>query len=383
MKNEKNNINTRINFIFVAISVAVVTIAFILYFTNYNKRQEKNKNKKFVKIMKQNQTGIFSLNFNVMGTFARVKFFGTKEQTQLASQAVTEQFNLINEHLSAFNKESELSQLNETAFDKPFKCSPMLWDVLVLSKKAYKFSNGAFDITAKPLMDLWGFYRKRTIPTLPTKEETTEALSKVGLNKVIFNDKNKSVKFTVKGMAIDLGGIAKGYAVDLAVQTLLEKKIIDNGLINLGGNIRILPQTMRDLNNNKPIKIGITDPFDNDKICGEVSVNATSIATSGDYERFVIINNKHYGHIMNPKTGKPAEHIYGVSIITPLAADADWMSTTIFINGDKDAIKILEKFPDTAILIIKESKDGKIIIKKHSNLDNKYIWKNIKIKPKE
>lgn len=383
MKNKTNPINTKINFLFVAISVAVVTIAFILYFTNYNKRKEKRQKQEVVKMIEHRQTGKFSLNFNVMGTFARVKFFGTKEQTQLASKTVMEQFNLINEHLSAFNKESELSQLNATAFDKPFKCSPMLWDILILSKKAYIFSDRTFDITAKPLMNLWGFYRKSMTPTLPTKEATAEALAKVGLDKVIFDDKNKSVKFTVKGMAIDLGGIAKGYAVDLVVQTLLDKKIIDNGLINLGGNIRILPKTMRDLNGNKPIKIGITDPFKNDKTCGNVSVNATSIATSGDYERFVMINGKRYGHIMNPATGKPAEHIYGVSIITPLATDADWMSTTIFINGEKSVKKILAKFTNTAILIIKKSNDGKIVIKKHSNLDIKNIWGNIKIQPRK
>ena len=373
MNNSKKFSALKIVFI---IALIISTIKFI---KNKKINSNNNNNNSTANSTEKNKNiGVLTKSFNVMGTFARLKLFGTKEETEKAAKIVINQFNLINKHLNTFNKNSELSHLNATAFEKTFKCSPLLWDILKKCQTAYIISDGSFDVTAKPLMNLWGFYRKRPTPTLPTKKEIKDVLTKVGFNKIILNNKEKSVKFTVQGMAIDLGGIAKGFAVDLAVEKLLEQQIIKGGIINLGGNLRILPQTNTCLNKNELIKIGITNPFKSRKTCGFIKLTNNSVATSGDYERFVTINDKRYGHIMNPKTGKPVENIYGVTIITPSATDADWISTTIFINGEKSAQKIINNYPNTAILIIKEDQKGKIIVKKYSNLVDKNIWNNIK-----
>ncbi|UDQ96660.1 FAD:protein FMN transferase [Lentisphaerota bacterium WC36G] len=349
-----------------AVAILISTVRFLIL---------NNDVKKQVKIIESTEVGVYSNTFSVMGTFAKVKFCGTQTQTELAAKTVIKKFDLINEHLNTFNKKSELSRLNATAYTKPFKCSPLLWDILQKCRTAYEFSDHTFDVTAKPLMNLWGFYRKRPTPSLPSKAEVNFALSKVGFDKIIFNDKERTVKFSVKEMAIDLGGIAKGYAVDLAVNTLLEQKIIDNGIINLGGNLRILPNTVKKLGNNFPVKIGITNPFQNDTTCGFVELKTASVATSGNYERFLKIDGKKYGHIMNPVTGEPVSDICGVSVVTTSATDADWMSTTVFINGEKSAEKILNQYPNTAILIIKKNNAIKF-----SNITTKEkdFWDNIK-----
>ncbi|OGV35803.1 MAG: hypothetical protein A2020_08595 [Lentisphaerae bacterium GWF2_45_14] len=285
-------------------------------------------------------------SYPVMGTFSEVVLYGDKTRAEKAADLVYEEFARVENTCSIFKQDSELSRLNASAFEKPFECSKLLWDILSASRDAWKLSGGAFDITAKPLMDIWGFYRKRN--ELPSPEDVKKALSKVGLEKVIFDDNAKTVRFTVKGMSFDLGGIAKGFAVDLATKSA-ELVGIKTGIINLGGNIRCLPVPPK---GRGAFGIGIRNPLDKNEICGKISLVGASTATSGNYERYVEIGGKQYTHIMDVRTGLPVSGMLSVTIVTPLALYADILSTSIFIKGPEFGKEVARRIPGTSVLVI-------------------------------
>lgn len=294
---------------------------------------------------------ILSRKFVVMGgVILEIKLYNDTKREQDAISAAYLKVAEIDTICNIYNPNSELSKLNLNAFKHPVVCSDVLWDILKKSKQYYELSNGAFDISAAPLMTLWGFYKKRK--TLPSLKEITAAKKCVGLDKVIFDEEDKSIKFSIPGMRLDLGGVAKGYAVDQAVKALKKHKI-QSGVINLAGNAYCFPVPPP---GRSSYSIGVRDPFIKNKLCGVIKISNTSVSTSGDYERFVIIEGKRYSHIMDPRTGLPISNISAVTVVTQSACDADALSTMILINGEKSRDLLLKEFPDINILIIKNSK---------------------------
>ena len=179
-----------------------------------------------------------------------------------------------------------------------------------------------------------------------------KAKSLVGLDKVIFNDKKKSIRFTQEGMGLDLGGIAKGYAADLAALEV-SKYNIKSGMLNLGGNIRFLPLMPKNKTN---YLVAIKSPENSNKSSGivlEIKSNL-AVSTSGNYERFVWQDNKKIGHIMVPAVVKsPRKKYRSVSVIAQNAVTADWLSTAIFVSGNAKFIeKVESKLPGTKVVII-------------------------------
>jgi thiamine biosynthesis lipoprotein len=223
-------------------------------------------------------------------------------------------------------------------------------------------------------MLLWGFYRKRG-ETLPSAAETTEALSKTGLDKIVFNDLDKSVKFKVRGMSLDLGGMAKGAAVDLAAKAVV-KLGVHCGIINLGGNMLCLSEPPP---GRETFVIGVRDPMNKAEICSRVEVLDQALATSGNYERYVTIKGKQYTHIMNVRTGKPVSDMYSVTVIAPNALETDIFSTSVFIKGVDYARKIVKSHPELAFLIIQPGPEGKPVITKVNGQDNQVDWGDIKL----
>lgn len=290
--------------------------------------------------------------FPVMGTMAQVKFYGRPHEVEKAANLAQEVFRMVEKTCSTFNPESELYKLNKNAYQQPVKCSELLWEVLLKSREAYRISEGVFDPTVRPLMEVWGFYRSRQ--ELPPVSEITEARKRVGMDKVTFNDEERTVKFQVEGMALDLGGIAKGYAVDMAAENV-RKFNIKSGIINLGGNIYCFPTPPE---KRKFYTVSIRNPLDKEKSCGVIRILNKSVATSGNYERYVTFDNKNYTHIINPKTGMPVENMLSVTALTTRAVDADLLSTTIFVGGLPMADKLYRELPDTQFLIMVRSDKG-------------------------
>ena len=293
-------------------------------------------------------------NFPIMGTFAKTVLYGKPELTEKASDKIREVFTMIEKTCNIFDPKSEISRLNKNASAKAFKCSPLLWNMFNSSRRAYDISGGTFDVSARPLMLLWGFYRKRG-DTLPNAKEVKEAQSKTGLDKIIFDDKNHTVKFKYPGMSIDFGGIAKGIAVQVATQQI-QKMGIKHGVIDLGGNMYCLgrPPAPKEF-----YTIGIRNPLAKNEICGKLLLRNQAVATSGNYERYVTIKGHHYTHIMNPKTGKPVEDMLSVSVLSPNAGESDFLSTTVFINGPEYAKLLCKTNPDIGIFIVRRKPGDK------------------------
>ena len=298
-------------------------------------------------------------SFPMMGTVGRITVWS--DQEALPEQALNQAQKAIREIeavCNIFDPESELSRLNRTAYEKEFVCSPLLWEMLTAADHYWTFSKGAYDPAVQPLMKLWGFRQKRQ--TLPSAEETAAAMRSSGWDKVKLDPEKRSVRFLAEGMGIDFGGIAKGFALEKGKE-ILRRNGVKRAILDLGGNIGcITPEDQA------PFRIGIRDPEAPAELIDTIAMHNSCVATSGNYERYVIIGGKQYTHIMDPRTGSPVSGVMSVTIVTPRGTDSDALSTAIFVGGEKLAEKICRTLPETGVLIVRpapEDPSGRKILR--------------------
>jgi thiamine biosynthesis lipoprotein len=254
--------------------------------------------------------------------------------------------------MSDYKNDSEISRVNSQAYEKAVKLSESTYEVLQRSIEFSKMTDGAFDVTIGPLVSL--FRKAKESKVAPTEQQIAQAKSKVGFEKLKLDNENRTVRFSEKGMLLDLGGIAKGYAIDKAIEAARRCGAI-GAMIDIGGDVRCfgLPPKGRD-----HWLIGLQDP--NSAIEGmeggglRLVLKATNeaIATSGDYQQFVIIEGKRYSHIMDRRTGKSAESLSSVTIITDDATDADALATSVSVMGGEKGLALIEKLPNTEAILI-------------------------------
>ncbi|MGC8976243.1 MAG: FAD:protein FMN transferase [Candidatus Ratteibacteria bacterium] len=271
------------------------------------------------------------------------------ENVKNGEEILDEAFKLVKKFenkLSIFNQESEISKLNRY---KKLEVSPEITELIKKSIYISEISDGAFDITCKPIIDL---YRKKSKENkLPSDKEIKDTLKKVGWRKIKING-NKII--LLSGSEIDLGGIAKGFIVD-KVYEFLKSRGIKNGIINGGGDMYCWGKNP----DGKKWKIGIENPFQEEKIIGIFEITNMGIATSGNYKRYLRIKNKKIGHIVNPKTGLPIDEIpVSVTVIAPDCTVADGLATGIFVLGLEKGLDLVNKLENIECLII--DKNGKI-----------------------
>ncbi|MEG2076177.1 MAG: FAD:protein FMN transferase, partial [Victivallaceae bacterium] len=282
---------------------------------------------------------------DTMSTSAELTIYGTQEEGKLALKLVKKSFNRLNAIANRFDDQSELGRLNQSGGEW-FTPSRTLMELLEFSVAAGEISGGCFDVTVSPLLELWGFYR-RTPQRLPTPEELNSTREKCGFDKIVFSPERRQVRLSNPALKIDLGGIAKGYAVDSAVAEL-NKNHINCGLLNLSGNLRGLGKMPPD----KPYyRIAIRNPFDRNATCGELKITREAVASSGNYERYRIIDGKYYTHIIDPRNGIPVENMLSVTVVAQDAMTADFLSTAIFVGGELLAEKIVSANPEIGIII--------------------------------
>lgn len=246
-----------------------------------------------------------------------------------------------------FSPDSEVSLINNNAGIVRVKVS---MDMIYVLDKAFFVSEktgGAFDVTTGPLLVLYDFKHGLT----PKSDIVTERLSLVNY-KALSIDKNDSTVFLNKeGMLIDLGGISKGFAADKAVEVLKREGVV-SGLVAVAGDIRAFGLKP----NKKPWKIGIRNPRSErrDDIIAAIDLKDMAISTSGDYERYFIVNGERYHHLISPVTGRPVHSCQSVSIIAEEGVLADAFSTGVFILGPKKGIQVIEKMGFDGFIIDKE-----------------------------
>ena len=246
---------------------------------------------------------------------------------------------------------SDVSRINRWAGIKPVKVSAEVLKVIRRANEISKASDGCFDISIGALLDLWGFDVEGGL--LPGKGEFSESLNSVGYKAIHIDEMASTVELKKKGMRIDLGGIAKGYAVDRAFQ-LLTSRGYRNMIVNAGGDMRVGGKKI-----NGPWVIGIQDPRDRSRILASFDASEIAVATSGDYERHFVKDGKRYHHLLNPFTGLPARQCRSVTILAKDALSADGLATAVFVMGPKRGLRLIKTMEGVKGLIV--SADGEII----------------------
>lgn len=297
----------------------------------------------------------------VMGTFARIVAVAADRQTgQESVDAAFTQLVLVDELMSDYKPDSQLSIVNRQAYEKAIKVDASVFEVLKKSVEYSKLTGGAFDITVGPLVDL--YHDAAEANTVPTEKQIEQARAKVGYDKLILDANESTVRFLVAGMRLDLGGIAKGYAIDKAAEAMIEAGAL-GGMVDVGGDIRCFGNAA---GGKESWLIGLQDPnvepdeFGSEEPIIVLKLNDNAIATSGDYRRFVLIGEKKFSHIIDTQTASGSDRLTSVTIIAPQAIDADALATSVSVLGTAKGLSLIESIADTEAILIRQ-KEGETI----------------------
>lgn len=285
--------------------------------------------------------------FATMGTYATVTVAADEgdrlaEYTELCRSIMEG----INQQLSLYRPDSELCRLNANAGNGPMPVGEHLRSNLLLAVKYGDLSGGAFDVTVGPLVKLWGF-SGGTHPahSLPA-ERVVEARQRIGYGKI--HVEGNAVRLDEAGMVVDLGGIAKGYAVDVCCAAL-QRRGARNFMVNLGGNLRVFGRP----DPSRHWRIGVRHPFLRGDVIGNLDLpDGLATATSGNYEQYVEIDGRRYTHIIDPRTGLPVEGMAGVTVVATSAVEADALSTALFVMGVDAGARLTSSLPQCGALLM-------------------------------
>ena len=246
--------------------------------------------------------------------------------------------------MSIYESTSEISSLNHMAGSSSLSISPEIYDLIRRSIAYSKLTNGAFDITALPLKKIW-----QTAEQIPTEAQIYHAKKLVNYRNIVFSDNKIMLKYS--GMGVDLGGIAKGFAVDKVVE-LLKSRGIASGVINFGGSVFVLGEER---------SVGIQTPFGKKgTYIGTIRVKNKAVVTSGSYENYRVINGTAYQHILDPHTGYPVNNeLLAVTLIGAKAEELDALATGVCVMGMQKGYDLLKKRQIDAIFI---KKDGSVLL---------------------
>src|SRR3989304_1915111 len=278
----------------------------------------------------------------LMGTVVEVIVISDKED--VARKSIADAFSAmerVDRLMSNFKEDSDISRINRGAGIEDVAVDKDVIEVIKKSIYYSEISNGAFDITIGGVEELYKFEDKGR---MPEKGKFKNSVSLVGYKNIIIN--GNTVRLIKKGMKLDLGGIAAGYAVDKGIDAI-KKWGINNALINAGGDIRVIGES-----ENGKWKIGILHSREENKLINTLTLKDISVTTSGDYRKYFISGGKRYHHILNPSTGLPTEGVQSVTIIAPLAVDSDALATAVFVLGKKKGMEMIERLKDVEGIII-------------------------------
>ena len=269
-----------------------------------------------------------------------------------AIEAVLEEMRRIDRDMSTYKSDSEVSRVNAQAAKGPVKISKELFELLGTALEYSRITEGAFDITYASVGFLYDFRAKHH----PDEKQIAAALPAVNYRHVLLDRATTSVRFSQPGVRIDLGGIAKGYAVDRAI-AILQRSGIKHALVSAGGDSRIIGDRF-----GKPWIVGIRHPDRSDEVIARLPLVDTAISTSGDYERYFDENGIRYHHIIDPRTGHSASAVRSATVLASTATRTDGLSKTAFVLGADEAIKIYERLGDVDAILVRP--DGKVLYTK-------------------
>ncbi len=256
----------------------------------------------------------------------------TKQKLAAAVTAAFDEVDRIDRLMSHYKPESPLSQLNRKAYPEAVKVDPELFDFIAECLRYSRESDGAFDITVGPLMKAWGFFRGEG--RMPKAAELAEARSKVGWQNVILENQERTIRFARAGVELDLGGIAKGYAVDKAVE-VLKRNGITRALVSACGSTIYGLGTPPGENG---WEVKLRDPVSSQKTAMTVWLKDRALSVSGSYEKFFDLGGKRYSHIFDPRTGWPVQGVLSVAVLTDTGTSGDALDNVFYVRGSEEAI---------------------------------------------
>jgi thiamine biosynthesis lipoprotein len=287
----------------------------------------------------------------VMGTKAWVTIDGMSgPDAERAAEAAFREMYRIESVMSNWRAKSEISRLNAGSNGAPFAVSSELFSLVDSSLFYAGATSGAFDVTVRPLVLLWGFQENEA--KVPTDEDIARTLERVGFAKIAL-DSSRSTVALPAGMQIDLAGVAKGYAVDRCA-AVLKRLGARSALVNLGGNIYAIGSPRGE----PGWKIGIRDPEGDTRIVGSFFLKDEAVATSANYENFIEIDGKRYGHIIDPRTGRPVSAVLSATVVAPTGLASDALSTGLFVLGPAAAGAVVERLSGVAVLFAVRDGNG-------------------------
>lgn len=295
---------------------------------------------------------------STMGTTYQVKLVtGYFDGPKGLQQRVDERLKQINQSMSTYLPDSEISRFNNlTATGEEFAISADFLQVMRTARRIFELSDGAWDATVNPIVQLWGFGSGQNKPGIPDKNELQTQLQRVGFDLIRILDSGALIK-TQSVVSLDLGAIAKGFGVD-QIAALLKAEGHTDYLVEIGGEVFAAGRRIDD----KPWRIGVNHP-DKDapvtRVYRVAELSNRAMATSGDYRNFVEINGRLYSHVIDPRTGYPVDNgVVSVSVIADNCTLADGLATAVMVMGHKKGLAVVEGLQGVECLIIVHEPDG-------------------------
>ncbi len=285
----------------------------------------------------------FSDEQDKMGTRVEVQLWSedAAAATALLTAAMAE-FDRIEQAMSTYIESSEISRVNRLAATRPQEVSAELFTLLQKALEISALTDGAFDITYDSVGQLYDYRAGKH----PDPLEVEALLETIDYRHVLLNEARRTVAFAVPGVRINLGGIAKGYAVERVIE-LLEAAGVRHALATAGGDTRLLGKRRE-----APWVVGIRDPDNAGAVFTRIALEDEAISTSGDYERFFMEDGVRYHHILNPADGVSAGGVRSVTVIGPSATVTDGLSTSVFVMGREQGLALIDRLPDYEALIV-------------------------------
>jgi thiamine biosynthesis lipoprotein len=290
---------------------------------------------------------IYHRALKLMGNRFQLSAVGISEEwAQDCIEAGIHEIRRIEKKLTTYSDESETALINRNAGIKPVMISKETFDLIERSKKISQVTQGAFDISYGSVdKSLWNF--DTHIDRLPDTATAKEMTRLINYRNILLNGTDYSVMLQEKGMRIGFGGIGKGYAAERA-KLVMKGKGVESGIVNASGDMT----TWGLQPDGKPWTIGIADPNLKEQVFSYINITDMAVATSGNYEKFIIVDGKKYSHTINPRTGLPIRGIKSVTIISTNAEIADAMTTPVMIMGVSAGLNMINQMQDVEVIII-------------------------------
>ncbi|WP_231372784.1 FAD:protein FMN transferase [Aureivirga sp. CE67] len=285
-----------------------------------------------------------------------------EEQGEKYLDFAQEEVKRIEDVISSWRSDTETGKVNQMAGIKAVPVSKELFGLIKRSIRVSKLTNGYFDISFASLDKVWFFDRKMT--EIPDSITVQKSVSKIDFHNIILDEEKQTVFLKEKGMKIGFGAIGKGYAAE-SVKRKLQKLGVKSGLINASGDLTCWGKHPV----HKKWQIAIANPKDDENALGWFPLENSSVVTSGNYEKFIVLDGKKYSHIIDPKTGWPVESLQSVTIFCPNAELADALATSVFVMGKNKGIELINKLKGIECLIL--DNQGEIFTSKDLKLQEK------------